>query len=1285
MLQIQNNPWLGLASYQEKDAELFFGRKREIALLCEVIKQNYSTVIYGKSGMGKTSLINAGLIPMLSNDGFLPVSIKLEHNSSHSYTQQIIEAVTCKLEEHGCEVENDARLDAIMPDEYRLWSFFHTNIFWSKDNYRIIPVVFIDQFEEIFTICESKNDVLGFFALFNDLFQPLPPDEALKLIEDNNIRIDFNETTNFRLILSLREDFLARLEDYSYNIPFLKKNRVGVSPMNGLQALEVVLKPIPDIMDRRAALKILEKVSKCPHIKDDEEVLEDLSIETCILSLFCSQLYKKAVELKRDTITSEMIEQFGDNIINDYYHECMKKVSKDSVTFLEDKLLTSSGYRNSLAYEDVVPKYVLKSEIDHLEKCRLVRIELLNKTERIEFTHDVLCGVALEHKTRRRQGHERKGKVMAVLSHLAEFLLMLAFLVMLFWTGRDPFRGIMNSEELIVYFVGAVFLLPLSMLMRLAVYTTDRRSVLYSIVMFILSNAGGILACGLMDGLRCKEEYYIWWALVYFFYIFIIFIVSFTKSRPGSLAKLGKTALLIKDTSILTSVSLRIFVPVCYLLLAAVSGIYMRAPLTVAMMVGIVPVVLLVASIWKSGLLKNMQVWLCGLVMLLLSVGLYASQFAHFRLPAYLCAALLLVATYWGVSVIATVKHGWRKVPMAIAAWAVCFIALPVFIMGYNFWALGDYAFVKDGLIVTVYDDIVLHDKGPDKVDSRYVVLKNRKGQQGAFDRELHVLVPPEHRRMGTEAIYKYGDHWYSGDVRFSINDGDSAFISEYLAYENQFSKPLVKAYTATVQTSFHDRIRKVCTRTSSGSGNESASRSGEGLGDLNGLCDEEVALGSLDPDVYRKMAKYYHVKDSAAQELAMLAKALQYTVAMDSTVRFLAKGNWNAEKHYVLSSLASAVVYVETGHWYSNYVDKYDSCFYADKPYQQFVKTFMADVKPQTFLSEIVDDWKYDLFVANALSNQPEYLSLRNPHFNLQMKKVYNRLGEWLSYLLVNKSYALLLMGEYGEAKETALAAMDGVSKETVPLASTNLVGAHLFLGEYEEACKLLETYNDSVIYNGVFHFYRDCILQDLDVFERMGITDDMPDDTYRKIRAFIDPADERNYVNVGRCSQYGDVYWATTKLETGLPSWWFPFGLGQEGSVCLLDKHGNRISPMFDDVYAAHYRWDFENVTWLFDPIVIYNLNGKRGYYDVSTRRFITDAEFDHAWIFSEGLAAVAKNGKVGFIDQTGKVVIPFRFEYVPYRDYVFEDGFAYIPDRFGGAEIINKQGEVVNTLFP
>ena len=90
MLELKNNPWLGLASYQVEDSALFFGREHEVASLDGTIRQNYSTIIYGKSGMGKTSLINAGLIPMLNGDGFLPLSLKLEHNAAESYGSQII-------------------------------------------------------------------------------------------------------------------------------------------------------------------------------------------------------------------------------------------------------------------------------------------------------------------------------------------------------------------------------------------------------------------------------------------------------------------------------------------------------------------------------------------------------------------------------------------------------------------------------------------------------------------------------------------------------------------------------------------------------------------------------------------------------------------------------------------------------------------------------------------------------------------------------------------------------------------------------------------------------------------------------------------------------------------------------------------------------------------------------------------------------------------------------------------------------------------------------------------
>ena len=254
MLQTNDNPWLGLASYQESDAKLFFGRDEEISLLCDIIEDNYCTILYGKSGMGKTSLINAGLKPALSNQNYLPITLKLQHNSDYNYADQIIEQTLELLDTHQCSIEKVGNIDVALSESSKLWLFFHSNIFWTSTQHRIIPVIFLDQFEEIFTICENKSDTRDFFSMLNELFQPLPPDELINILEKTGKRLRFEEETNFRLILSMREDFLARLEDYSRNIPILRKNRVGIAPMSGNQALEVILKPNPDIVNRTAAL-----------------------------------------------------------------------------------------------------------------------------------------------------------------------------------------------------------------------------------------------------------------------------------------------------------------------------------------------------------------------------------------------------------------------------------------------------------------------------------------------------------------------------------------------------------------------------------------------------------------------------------------------------------------------------------------------------------------------------------------------------------------------------------------------------------------------------------------------------------------------------------------------------------------------------------------------------------------------------------------------------------------------------------------------------------------------
>lgn len=73
-----------------------------------------------------------------------------------------------------------------------------------------------------------------------------------------------------------------------------------------------------------------------------------------------------------------------------------------------------------------------------------------------------------------------------------------------------------------------------------------------------------------------------------------------------------------------------------------------------------------------------------------------------------------------------------------------------------------------------------------------------------------------------------------------------------------------------------------------------------------------------------------------------------------------------------------------------------------------------------------------------------------------------------------------------------------------------------------------------------------------------------------------------------------------------------------------------------------------------------------GKRGYLNVNTGKIVIDGQYNHAWHFSEGLAAVVtKNNKVGFINYDNELVIPDVFDYVGNYDYIFKDGICVIYD--------------------
>ena len=95
--------------------------------------------------------------------------------------------------------------------------------------------------------------------------------------------------------------------------------------------------------------------------------------------------------------------------------------------------------------------------------------------------------------------------------------------------------------------------------------------------------------------------------------------------------------------------------------------------------------------------------------------------------------------------------------------------------------------------------------------------------------------------------------------------------------------------------------------------------------------------------------------------------------------------------------------------------------------------------------------------------------------------------------------------------------------------------------------------------------------------------------------------------------------------------------------------------------------------------DSLAVFCSEKKRGFYNMYTGEIAVPAQYRRAWVFSEGLAAVQKNGMIGFIDHRGNTVIDFRFPYHgnPLSAFIFEDGHCVVADTLGKCGVIDRTG--------
>jgi tetratricopeptide (TPR) repeat protein len=402
------NPWLGLSSYAEESRAYFHGRDEEAAELTRRVQRKLLTVLFGQSGLGKTSLLRAGLVPRLRGEGYCPVYVRVDYApDSPPPSEQIKQAIFRATEASGHWTRPGSAVEG-----ESLWEFLHHrgDLLRDASGRMLLPLLIFDQFEEIFTLAQADDAgrlrAKRFLDDLADLVENRPPVELEQRLEqDDAVAEDYDfARADYRILIALREDYLAHLESVKGAMPSITQNRMRLARMTGAQALSAVVKPGGSLVSQEVAESIVRFVAGGAELANAE-------VEPSLLSLICRELNTVRLAQGHAEISADLLEGSRDSILTEFYERALADQPPGVRRVIEDELLTESGYRESLAEERVSKALAAAGAspdaLAALVDRRLLRIEERLDMRRVELTHDVLCGVVGSSRDLR---HEREAR-----------------------------------------------------------------------------------------------------------------------------------------------------------------------------------------------------------------------------------------------------------------------------------------------------------------------------------------------------------------------------------------------------------------------------------------------------------------------------------------------------------------------------------------------------------------------------------------------------------------------------------------------------------------------------------------------------------------------------------------------------------------------------------------------------------------------------------------------------------------------------------------------------------
>ncbi|MBL7798346.1 MAG: hypothetical protein JNJ90_17760 [Saprospiraceae bacterium] len=418
----------GAVPFETEQQDIFFGRSRAREELYNKITLERLVVLYGKSGDGKSSLINAGIVPKALEEAnkdsagqddpddilrFEPIKIRFGAYRSEKTSETPVEKAFHQILNTPPPVTKDDI--GVLADEVSLWRAVRTRSQRSAKSSKFNSILLIfDQFEEIFTYPPEQYDQFG-QQLAEALHVLLPMRYVHEMKRTGTQIPELRKPIHIHILIGIRSDRIHLLNLLQRHLPNIQKNNYVLPPLNEEEAEDAILFPAlkagdfdaPSFDFENAALRRITNFLT----KNDTQPVASFQLQ-----ILCESLEKKILATPGVQRISEADVGDPETLYEGYYRdriaELGDKQDRDAARrLIEDGLIYEEEDRRLSLYEGQIRRDygVGDALLNRLVDARLLRAEpSLQGGYTYELSHDTLVRPVARMKAVRKNAENRR-------------------------------------------------------------------------------------------------------------------------------------------------------------------------------------------------------------------------------------------------------------------------------------------------------------------------------------------------------------------------------------------------------------------------------------------------------------------------------------------------------------------------------------------------------------------------------------------------------------------------------------------------------------------------------------------------------------------------------------------------------------------------------------------------------------------------------------------------------------------------------------------------------------